>query len=154
MASNKSYTITLNNNVSEKEALQFLIETDYNFIHPDKESRKQIMELLNIDKRFARAFDLILIPGHTNLEEIIVLNNTDHITLVELKTTKKALPNLPQGFFFGATQNEFDLALQLGDQYKFCFVSLHPETKGYSLLSVSELEKIIKRKRVQYQINL
>ena len=121
MASEKSYTITLSNNVSEKEALQFLIDSDKNFINPDKESRKVIMELLNIDKRFSRAFDLILIPGHSNIEEVIDLKETDQITLIELKTTKKKLENNPSGFFFGATQNEFDLAESLGDKYKFCF---------------------------------
>lgn len=62
MASKKSYTITLNNNVSEKEALQYLIDSDLNFINPNKESRKVIMELLNIDSRYSRAFDLVLIP--------------------------------------------------------------------------------------------
>lgn len=154
MASEKSYTITLSNNVSEKEALQFLIDSDKNFINPDKESRKVIMELLNIDKRFSRAFDLILIPGHSNIEEVIDLKETDQITLIELKTTKKKLENNPSGFFFGATQNEFDLAESLGDKYKFCFVSLHPESLSYKILSVPELEKIIKTKRVQYQINL
>lgn len=154
MASKKSYKITLSNNVSEKEALQFLIDSDKNFINPDKESRKVIMEMMNIDKRFSRAFDMILIPGHTNLEEVIHLQETDHITLIELKTTKKKLENNPKGFFFGATKNEFDLANSLGDQYKFCFVSLHPKSLSYKILSLPELEKIIKTKRIQYQINL
>jgi hypothetical protein len=62
MANNHSYTITLDNNKSEKEALIFLIESDVNFLNPDKESRKIIMEMLDIDKKFARAFDLIESP--------------------------------------------------------------------------------------------
>jgi hypothetical protein len=154
MASNKSYTITLNNNISEKEALKYLLESDENFINPDKESRKLVMELIGIDKRFSRSFDLILIPGKTNLSSIINLEKTDDIILVELKTTKKKLINLPSGFFFGATQNEFDLASILGDKYVFCFVSLHSESKGYKMLSLFELNKIIKTKRIQFQINL
>ena len=129
MANNHSYTITLDNNKSEKEALIFLIESDDNFINPDKESRKIIMEMLDIDKKFARAFDFILIPGHTNLEQVIKLKNNNEITLVELKSTKKKLINLPSGFFFGATESEFALARQLGEQYKFCFVSLHKESQ-------------------------
>lgn len=154
MAYNHSYTITVDNNLSEKEAISFLLSTDINFINPDKESRKIIMNLLNIDKKFARAFDLILIPGHTNLEQIISLQNVDNIILIELKTTKKKLLNIPKGFFFGATESEFKLASQLGDNYKFCFVSLHPESKGYSLLTLDELNLIIKTKRIQFQINL
>jgi hypothetical protein len=62
MASQQSYTITLSNNISEKEALQYLIDSNENFINPDKESRKTIMELLNIDKKYFKSFDLILIP--------------------------------------------------------------------------------------------
>ena len=154
MANNHSYTITLDNNKSEKEALIFLVESDVNFLNPDKESRKIIMEMLDIDKKFARAFDLILIPGHTNLEQVIQLKKINEITLVELKTTKKKLIDLPSGFFFGATESEFALARQLGEQYKFCFVSLHKESSKFVLLTLDELNKIIKTKRIQYQINL
>jgi hypothetical protein len=32
------------------------------------------------------------------------------------------------------SQNEFDLADQLGNKYKFCFVSLHEESKSASFL--------------------
>ncbi len=154
MAREHSYTITLENNTSEKEAIQFLIESDERFIYPDKRSRKLIMELLNIEKKYSRAFDLVLIPGHTNLEDIIKLNKSDEIILVELKTTKKKLVNNPSGFFFGVTQNELDLAKLFEDQFRFCFVSLHPETKGFKLLNLSELNERIQNKRIQYQINL
>lgn len=44
MASNHSYTITISNNKSEKEAIQFLLDSDPRFINPDKEARKLIME--------------------------------------------------------------------------------------------------------------
>lgn len=154
MASSRSYSITLKNNASEKEAIQFLLDSNKNFINPDKESRKAIMKILDIDKRFARAFDLLLIPGHTNLEEVIKLDQTDEVLLIELKTTKKKLENNPKGFFFGATENEFELAKKFEDRFRFCFVSLHPESKGFTLLSLKELEGLIKTKRVQYQINL
>lgn len=154
MASNHSYTITIDNNKSEKEALSYLISSDINFLNPDKESRKVIMEMLSIDKKYSRAFDLILIPGHTNLEQIISLNKTNEIILIELKTTKKKLLNNPKGFFFGATESEFTLAKQMGNKYKFCFVSLHPESESYVLLTLEELNLIIKTKRIQYQINL
>jgi hypothetical protein len=154
LASNQSYTITLENNKSEKEAIEFLMKSDSKFISPDKISRKKLLELFKIDPKYARAFDLLLIPGHTNLEEIIELESLEDVTFVELKTTKKKLPNLPKGFFFGATQSEFDVAELLGEKYLFCFVSLHPETMKYSLISLIELNKIIRTKRVQYQINL
>lgn len=154
MTRKHSYTITIDNNTSEKEAIKYLVESDQNFINPDKESRKVIMDLLSIDKRYSRAFDLILIPGHTNLEKIIELDSSSEIILVELKTTKKKLLNNPRGFFFGATQNEFDLAEKYEDKFRFCFVTLHPESKGFKLLTLNELNDLIKIKRIQYQINL
>ena len=154
MASKLSYTITLENNKSEKEAINFLIETNIEFLNPDKHGRKLIMEKLNIPNQFSRAFDLVMIKGRINSSESIELSNFDDVILVELKTTKKKLVNLPKGFFFGATESEFKLAKLLGDRYKFCFVSIHNESLSYSLLSLNELEKIIKTKRIQYQINL
>jgi len=154
MAQAKSYTITLSNNATEKEAQEYLLESNPNYIFPDLDGRKAVVDILNLDKRYRRSFDLLIIEGHTNKGHPIHINNKRKITLLEIKSTKKRLPNNPYGFFFGATQNEFDLAQQLGDQYKFCFVCLHPETKSYVIRTLSDLEKIIQNKRVQYQINL
>ena len=154
MANTHSYTITLDNNKSEKEALNYLIESNIEFLNPDKQSRKFIMEKLNIPNQFSRAFDLIMIKGRDNTSQSIELYDFEDIVLVELKTTKKKLPKLPKGFFFGATESEFQLARLLKEKYKFCFVSIHEETMSYSLLTIDELEKIIKTKRIQYQINL
>lgn len=154
MASKHSYEITVSNNITEKEAINYLLSKDERFINPTKESRKIIMELLNIETKYSRAFDLIIVEGHTNKEENIILDNTKTITLIELKTTKKRLPNLPKGFFFGATEREFQLAEILGEGYQFCFISLHQDSIGFKLMSLDELNGKIKTKRVQFQINL
>lgn len=154
MANKHSYTITLNNNKSEKEAINFLVESNIEFLNPDKESRKFIMEKMNIPSQFSRAFDLIMIRGRNNKSRNIELSDFKELTLIELKTTKKKLPNLPKGFFFGATESEFQLARLMKDKYKFCFISIHKDSLSYSLLTLDELEKIIKTKRIQYQINL
>lgn len=154
MASKQSYEITIKNNNTEKEAISFLLESDPSFIVPDKESRKAILEHFGLSSKFIRAFDLIQVKGHTSDENKFLLKPDDNITLIEIKSTKKKLENNPYGFFFGATENEFSIADLLGDDYKFCFVCLHPDTKSYVTLSTSELENIIKNKRIQYQINL
>jgi hypothetical protein len=154
LASNQSYTITLENNKSEKEAIDFLMSSESAFICPDKSSRKKLLEIFNIDPKYSRAFDLIMIPGHTNLEEVIQLESLEDVTFIELKTTKKKLPNLPKGFFLGATQSEFEIAELLSKKFKFCFVSLHSDSKKYVLLSLEDLNDIIKTKRIQFQINL
>ena len=97
--------------------------------------------------------DLVSDEG-SKTDEIIELNKPEEIVLVELKTTKKKHINLPYGFFFGATESEFSIATQLGEAYRFCFVSLHEDSKGFVMLTLDQLNKIIKKKRIQYQINL
>lgn len=154
MASNHSYHITLSNNTTEREAINFLLNSDPRFIEPDKEGRKEILKKLGLESRFRRAFDLILVEGHTNKEAAFDISDQDKTILVEIKSTKKKLTNNPYGFFFGATENEFNLARKLGENYKFCFVCLHPETKNYALLTAKELDELIKNKRTQFQINL
>ncbi len=153
MANSHSYTITRNNNLTENEALKYLIQKNTDFIVPTTESRKLLMQMFGIDKKYSRAFDLIYIKNSGDNNSITV-EDKDNIIFIELKTTKKYLPNNPKGFFFGATKNEFDLARQLNDKYMFCFVSLNEDSLSHSLLTLAELEKLIKNKRIQYQINL
>ncbi len=152
--SERSHTITLTNNRTEKAAIDFLVASDSRFWVPTAGSRKQILALMGLPASFSRAFDLVFVADHSGSESEIAVQNVDAVTLVELKTTRKYLPESPRGFFFGATENEFKLAAELGDRYRFCFVSLHPDSLGYTLLRLSELEQLIKTKRTQYQINL
>jgi hypothetical protein len=154
MASDESYTITLSNNRTEKAAMDYVTSSDPSFLVPSLEGRKNILRMLEVPARFGRAFDLLRVPGHINTEAQITVADVSLITLVELKTTKKFLPECPKGFFFGATENEFEVARLLGDQYVFCFVCLHPDSLGFSLLTDSELQALIRTKRTQYQINL
>jgi hypothetical protein len=154
VASEQSYTITLNNNLTEKAAIDYLLSTDPRLWVPDKESRKHILAELKLDRRLARAFDLVLVEGDVAAESELRVADISRISLVELKTTRKRLPELPRGFFFGATQNEFDLAAALGERFQFCFVCLHPDTLGHRMLTLDELRPLIRTQRTQYQINL
>jgi hypothetical protein len=153
MANPQSYLITRSNNVTEKEALSYLLAQDSDFILLDAAGRKMLLEMFNIGHNFSRAFDLVYLKN-SGSNNAITSDDKDNIVFIELKTTKKYLPHNPQGFFFGATKNEFDLAEKLGEQYKFCFISLHKDSLSYSLLTTTELTSIIKTKRIQYQINL
>lgn len=110
------------------------------------------MKLLDIGPSYSRAFDLVYVPSGELVDNLSTL--ASELILIELKTTKKKLVNNPDGFFFGATENEFRLAEHLGDRYSFCFVSLHVESLSHSLLTLTELNERVKTKRVQYQINL
>jgi len=152
MAKAHSYTITKKNNKTENEAIDYLLSVDDRFFALDRQDRKHVMEMFGLDSSFSRAFDLVLYTGRGK-KKVIELG-VDDVILVELKTTQKKHPENPRGFFFGATENEFKLARKLGDKYKFCFVSLHPESRSFALLTLSELEKLIRTNRTQYQINL
>ena len=153
MASRHSYTITLSNNKTEKEAIEYLLASDSRFLLPDKESKLILLRKLALPEKYIRTFDLIMVNSYTKNVSHIELLPEDEITLIELKTTKKKLTRFPKGFFFGATQSEFDLAAKLGNTYKFCFVSLHDETKAYYLMTLDEMQNFIVSKRIQYQIN-
>lgn len=156
MAKAHSFVITVSNNKTEREGIDYLCEHETGFFYVDRIARRQILELLNQPYSFARAFDMVYIPryaGETVTPEIIE-THLDEIILVELKTTKKFLPNNPKGFFFGATENEFEFGRRLGEKFRFCFVCLNPLSLSAKMLSVPELEAIMRTRRIQYQINL
>jgi hypothetical protein len=155
MASEKSYTITLSNNRTEKAAIDYVVASDPHFWVPSSAgSRRNILALMGLPASYSRAFDLVRVSDAAVTESELQVENVDNLMLIELKTTKKPLPESPKGFFFGATENEFQLARVLGDRFLFCFVCLHEDTPSYHLLTLAELEQMIRTKRVQYQINL
>jgi hypothetical protein len=156
MSRKHSFTLTLSNNITEKEGVIFLLNNYTGFFKIDLETKKELLDLLNIERRYLQSFDLIYIPDMVGKEVPTDFLQTylEDIIFIELKTTKKYLPNNPQGFFFGATENEFNFANILGDKFLFCFVTLNEKAPSFVLLSIDELNKIIKNKRVQYQINL
>lgn len=156
MSRKHSFILTLSNNVTEKEGVNFLIENYTGFFKIDLVTKKKLLDLLKIEHRYLQAFDLIYIPDMVGKEVNSTFLQTylEDIILVELKTTKKYLPENPKGFFFGATENEFNFGKILGDRFRFCFVSLNEKGSSYSLQTLEELEARIKNRRIQYQINL
>ena len=156
MSRKHSFILTLSNNVTEKEGVNFLIENYTGFFKIDLITKKELLNLLKIEHRFLQAFDLIYIPNMVGKEinSNFLKTYIEDIILVELKTTKKYLPENPKGFFFGATENEFKFGEILGDKFRFCFVSLNEKGSSFALQTIKELEQRIKNKRIQYQINL
>ena len=110
MSRKHSFVLTLSNNVTEKEGVNFLIENYTGFFKIDLATKKQLLDMLNIEHRFLQSFDLVYIPDLVGIEINTEFLQTylEDIILVELKTTKKYLPENPKGFFFGATENEFN----------------------------------------------
>ncbi|MDR3681697.1 MAG: hypothetical protein P4L41_17140 [Flavipsychrobacter sp.] len=156
MSRKHSFILTLSNNVTEKEGVNYLIENYTGFFKIDLNTKKRLLDLLNISHKFLQAFDLVYLPKM--IDTIVIADSLEiyleDIILVELKTTKKYLPENPKGFFFGATENEFNFGEILGDRFRFCFVCLNEKSQSFVLLTTGELEQKIKNKRIQYQINL
>ncbi len=156
MSRKHSFVLTLSNNVTEKEGINFLIENYTGFFKIDLATKKELLDLLQIEHKYLQAFDLIYIPKMVGKTVNISFIETylEDIILVELKTTKKYLPENPKGFFFGATENEFNFGKILGSRFRFCFVSLNEKGSSFAFLTLEELDERIKNKRIQYQINL
>jgi hypothetical protein len=156
MSRKHSFTLTLSNNVTEKEGVLFLLENHTGFFKIDLDTKKELLDLLKIERRYLQSFDLIYVPNMVGktINSDFLKTYLEDIVFVELKTTKKYLPENPKGFFFGATENEFNFGKILKDRFLFCFVTLNEKSPSFVLLSIEELEKIIRNKRIQYQINL
>lgn len=156
MSRKHSFVITVSNNVTEKEGVNFLLENYTGFFKIDLHTKKELLDLLNVEHRFLQSFDLIYVPEMVGkiADTGFVQTYLEDILLIELKTTKKYLPDNPKGFFFGATENEFNFGKILGSRFRFCFVSLNERGSSYALLTLDELEGRIKNRRIQYQINL
>ena len=156
MSRKHSFVLTLSNNVTEKEGVNYLIENSTGFFKIDLSTKKELLDLLKIEHRFLQSFDLIYVPEMVGeiADSGFVKTYLEDILLIELKSTKKYLPENPKGFFFGATENEFNFGKILGSRFRFCFVSLNEKGSSYALLTLDELEERIKNRRIQYQINL
>jgi hypothetical protein len=154
MAKAHSFTITLSNNQTESEGLEFVLGSSSDLFLPDSIGRKTLLQILGLKNEFLRAFDLVRVSGANREDRVLKIPSAENITLIELKTTKKLLPENPYGFFFGATENEFNLAQALGCRFNFAFVCLHPASQSVKFLTLAQLQPLIQRKRTQFQVNL
>ena len=126
----------------------------------DVATKWRILELLMVSGAFKpQSFDAVMTskpaPPLTanNIEEYM-----DQLTLVEMKTTKKAIKDAAlNGFFFGATDNEFQMAKALKSRYVFAFVVINDDNvygrPFFVLLTLEQLHARTHASRVQYQIN-
>lgn len=156
MSRKHSFKLTLSNIATEKQGINYLIEEQSGFFKVDKIMKKELLDRVNISHFYIQSFDMVYIPKlkGINFKQDYIETHIDEILFVELKTTKKYLPENPKGFFFGATENEFNFGKMLGNKFRFCFVCLNEKSPSYVMLKIKELEKIIRSKRIQFQINL
>ena len=91
----------MSNNITEKEGVNFFIENYTGFFKIDLATKKGLLDLLKIEHRFLQAFDLIYLPEMVGkiIDTDFIQTYLEDIILVELKTTKKYLPE-NQNYFF------------------------------------------------------
>jgi hypothetical protein len=122
--------------------------------------KNRILEVLEVAEYSNRSFDAIMtrvpVPPVTrqSIDELI-----PDLFLIEMKTTRKPIRDKAlAGFWFGATEREFELAARLPDRHLFAFVVLNSlnvyERPFFVLLTLAQLERRILGKRIQFQINL
>ncbi len=126
----------------------------------DLPTKKRILELFMVSGAFKpQSFDAVMTTNP--VPPLTVANVEDHfakLTLVEMKTTRAPIKNAAlNNFFFGATDNEFQMAKALKERYVFAFVVIN-DTNDYGrpffvLLTLEQLHTRTRTSRVQYQIN-
>lgn len=159
MSRQASYKKTLSNNQTEDEALRVVLQADDCAQYVSNKTRNRILELKGLKGRFSsRVFDLVRTDARAPpLDEANVADFIDAITLIEVKATKAPIVDAQlDGFFFGATANEYQIAQELGHRYLFAFVVLRPaagKPPFHVLLDLAEVEKRTATRRTQFQVN-
>lgn len=153
------FTKSLSNKGTEKEGIGLLLR-DARFQVVDLPTKRRILQLIGKPGAFGiQTFDAVMTPQPA---PPITRENVDGVfpalRLIELKTTRKRIRNESlEGFFFGATEREYEMARRLGDRYLFAFVVLST-ANDYGrpfavLLTLDEVERRTQNRRIQYQVN-
>jgi hypothetical protein len=143
----------------ENSGLAYLL-ADGRFQTVDITTKRRIVELTGVSGAFGpQTFDAVMTRQP---QAPITIANVDEVfprlRLVEMKTTRKPIRNAQlNGFFFGATEREYEMATALGDRYLFAFVVLNSNNEYGRpfavLLPLSEVERRTRSKRIQFQVN-
>jgi len=137
-----------------------LVLLDPRFQRPPSQVKALILELLDIKGDWTKkTFDLVMtsepVPPLTENNATTYL---DDISLVEVKSTKKAIRNCGMsGFFFGSTQTQYLLAAAAGDRFRYAFVVLNSKNDYrrpfFALLTPKDVLEKTRSKRAQFQVN-
>src|SRR6266404_2228607 len=109
----------------QKAGLELLKTSMPGFYVPVGKEKEQLLELLGVSKSFKQTFDAICM----HVPSFADIRSAKDFDLLEMKSTGEYLPSLPEGFFFGLTENEEMLLKVLEGKYFLCFVSLHKDSR-------------------------
>lgn len=153
------FTKSQSNKGTENKGLALLL-TDSRFQVVHTPTKRRILELIGIEGAFGpQTFDAVMtgIPRPP-----ITLDTVDRysneLRLIEMKTTRKPIASAElRNFFFGATERDYAMAKALGERHLFAFIVLNTtnqyERPFAALLSLAEVERRTRSRRIQYQMN-
>jgi len=150
---------SLENKKTENVGLSFL-QQDPRIQVISTLAKQAALDALGLEGSFGpQTFDAVMTA--TPVEPLGVDNVGTYVhelSLLEMKTTKKPIRNANlNGFFFGATEREYELATHLGDRYRFAFVVLSNDNDYGQffavLIPLREVARRTRARRVQYQVN-
>ena len=159
MTTESKFTKSRSNAGTEREGLGLLL-ADSRFQVPNLATKRRILELIGKTESFGiQTFDAVMTPepvGPIVPESVVGL--FPDLRLIEMKTTRKAIQNDSlHGFFFGATEREFEMARRLGDHYLFAFIVLNSANEyGRPVrrhAHARQVERRTQNRRIQYQVN-
>jgi hypothetical protein len=127
---------------------------------PNLATKRRILELIGKTESFGiQTFDAVMTTEPTGpLTADTIDGFFPSLRLIEMKTTRRAIQNDSlHGFFFGATEREYEMARTLGERYLFAFLVLNSANQYGRpfavLLTLQEVERRTHKRRIQYQVN-
>ncbi len=148
------------NQRTEFSAHGFVLD-DKRFQKPKSKTKAKILRAIHPASGdwTQQTFDLVMTS--TACEPITEENveiHIDDIRVVEVKATRKPIRNTAlNGFFFGSTDRQYLLARALGDRHRYAFVVMNTDNdygrEFFALLTLDEVERKTRSKRLQYQVN-
>jgi hypothetical protein len=123
-----------------KDAAAILVAKKAGFIMPTGKQRQNL--LVAFAKRgkvvYGKAFDVVKLSGSMNLDDLAEIENQlEHVTVFEIKSTRKKLRSDFSGYFFALTAAEVLVAQSLKKQ--FGFVLVNTGTSEHLEMSLSEI---------------
>lgn len=127
-------------NQTAKNAARILLRDNSGFVVPTAKQKRLL--LVEFAKRnlvvYGKAFDIVKLVGTVNLNDAAEIgSNLDRITLCEIKSSNRKLPQDFKGYFFALTTAELLVAQNLKQRFKFVLVNT--ATESYIELTLQEL---------------
>jgi hypothetical protein len=109
-----------------KKAAAILVSKNLGFFVPSARQKQNL--LMAFAKKgkvvYGKAFDIVKLSGPVALDDLSDLEETlEHVTILEIKSTKKTLNPDFSKFFFALTAGEVLVAQSLKKQFRFVFVN-------------------------------